>query len=454
MNQNIRKIDTIKINYKAAVDSLKSQIGFQKLNEIGWLVVGQGITIILGFVSMKLLTAMGTKEFGKYSLVLTIAAFVSAVLYGPAEQGFVRFYYIFSNKGKAGTYVGLFYKFLIAMGVSSLLITLLAIPINGLLNTTEKSFGILIIGLYIIFSCSSNLYNSMLNLLRKRKANTILQVTERILTIGFLFLLSYNTKLTATNSLFAILLVLIILVALKMKVLNTYIPKDISDGKNDDATERQEIIKMIVTFSIPFAIWGVTGWMQSNSERWAIAKYLSTADVGIFSIMAILSNYLVAMPSNIISQFMQPIIYENIAAVDDLSKQEKGKKVLKYLVVIITAVAVFSTFFSAIFGRYLILLVSNKEFVSYWFILPILCVGIGIFNIAQALINVGVIRNMPKIYLFPKIITGVFALLSNLYFISRLGIVGIAISICITSSFYLVLILFINKKLKQSLYKI
>jgi O-antigen/teichoic acid export membrane protein len=450
MHQNIRKIDIIKAGYKTAFSSLKSLIGFQRLCEIGWLVSGQAVSIILGFVSMKLLTSMGTKEFGKYSLVLTIAAFVSAVLYGPAEQGFVRFYYIFSNKGKAGTYIRIFYKFLLAAGCSFLIIALLAIPFNWLLKTSESSSGILTMGIYIIFSCSSNLFNSMLNLLRKRKANTVLQITERVLTIVFLFLLGYSTKPTANNSLFAILVALIIVVIVKAKVLNRYIPKDILPSKAVDVKERREIIKVIVTFSIPFAIWGVTGWMQSNSERWVIAKYLSTADVGIFSIMAILANYLVAMPSSMISQFMQPIIYENISAGDDLPRQVKGKKVLKYLVITIIAVAVFSTIFSAIFGRYIILLVSNKEFVAYWYILPILCVGIGIFNIAQALINVGVVSNVPKIYLFPKIITGIFALLSNLYFISRLGIIGIAISICITSTFYLLLIIFINSRLKKS----
>src|ERR1019366_277898 len=88
-------------------------IRHRNISEIGWLVTGQVVTTALGFVSMKLLSSMGTSEFGIYSLVLTIAAFVSASLYGPAEQGFIRFYYNYSNEGMARTYIGQFYRYLV-----------------------------------------------------------------------------------------------------------------------------------------------------------------------------------------------------------------------------------------------------------------------------------------------------------------------------------------------------
>lgn len=429
---------------------LKSFSTNKTRREIIWLMVGQSISIALGFVTMKLLSTMGTSEFGKYSLVLTIAAFVSAILYGPVEQGFIRFYYEYLNKGKARTFIHIFYGFLLTTGISLLIITIpLLYFINYIINIDKKILGLLIMGLYVIIFTSSNIYNSFLNILRKRKANTLIQIAEKSLIILLLYLVTFKTKLTADLGLLVILIALLIIIILKTNYLNTYVPKDIN--ANETQKTRREIVHVIARFSWPFAIWGITGWLQSNSERWIIAKYLSTGDVGIFSLMAVLANYLIAIPSGIISQFTQPIIYEKISSKSDISEREKGYKVFNYFILATIGIVIISTLFSIIFGDQMILLISNKEFASNWKILPILCVGIGLFTIAQALTTDGVIKNIPKVYIVPKMITGIFAIFANVFFIIHLGILGVALSICLINLLYLLMITFINKKIKYRL---
>ena len=445
--QETQKLIKSNVFKKISFDKIKSILKHKNLTEIGWLILGQLLSILLGFFSMKLLSSMGTKEFGEYSLVLTIAAFVSAILYVPVEQGFIRFYYDYSNKGTARIYIKQFYRFLLIVGFACLIITILVIIINSFMNTKETTTGILIMGLYIIIFTSSSIYNSLLNVLRKRKTNTIIQIVEKSLIILFLFLMTLNTKINADTGLLAILIALIIVITLKTKVLNAYVPNNIVTDKDELKKTQKEITRIIATFSFPFAIWGITGWLQSNSERWVIAHYLTTSDVGIFSLMAVLANYLIAIPGGIISQFAQPIIYEKISSKNDLQKIADGYNVFKYFVFAIIGLVVFSTIFSAIFGRQIILLVSNKEFVTNWQILPILCLGIGLFTIGQALTTIGAIENVPKIYLIPKIATGIFAVFANIFFIIQIGLKGAAISICITSTFYLFFIIYANRKL-------
>lgn len=430
--------------------SIKKLLKYQNLAEISWLIFGQAISIVLGFISIKLLSSMGPKEFGKYSLVLTIAAFISAILYGPAEQGFIRFYYEYSNKGLAQTYMNLFYRFLFFAGCLCFLTTILAIPISSIIHSPERPIEIIIIGLFIIISTSSNISNSMLNLLRKRKTNTILQMSERILMISFLFLISISTKLTATTGFCAIIFALLIVFILKIIVLKNYIPRNKQSNFPEFKKIKKDIINIVKAFSIPFAIWGITGWLQSNSERWIIATYLSTTDVGIFAIMATLSNYLIVIPSGIISQFAQPIIFERISATDNPHKREEGIKFLKYLVISLSILILLSTLFTIILGKQLILLVSNKDFINSWYILPILCIGMGIFQLGQMLTTIGIIHKVPNKYLLSKITTGIFALLSNIFFIVKMGMVGISISICITSTFYLLFILHTNSNIKAA----
>lgn len=436
------------------ISKVKQLLAKPTSSEIGWLISGQALAIILGFISMKLLTSMGTAEFGKYSLVLSIAAFVSIIFYGPAEQGFIRFYYHYANKGKSRTFIGLFYTFLLQIGLAFLAVTLLSIFLNLFVKTSQTSLGILIIGLYTISSCSSNLHNSMLNLLRKRKTNAILQVLERSLTILFLYIVTLFFKLTAYASFLAISIMLSVVLWIKIRVLSKSIPNDLpAQNWLERNNDKKEILNVIATFAFPFAIWGLSGWVQSNSERWIIAQYLSTSDVGIFSIMAILASYLVAIPSGIISQFMQPIIYENMLSINDVAKRARGKIFFNYFIFFVSALTVFSTLFAVLFGKFTILLISSEAFVTYWYVLPLLCLGMGLFNIAQALTTLGLLGNVPKIYLWPKITTAGFSLLSNIFLVSKMGILGIAISICISSTLYLLGIVYANSKLKQPLIK-
>jgi O-antigen/teichoic acid export membrane protein len=231
-------------------------------------------------------------------------------------------------------------------------------------------------------------------------------------------------------------------------VLNNNIPDDLLIDMSEIIDIRKQITKTIIIFALPFAIWGAASWLQSSSERWVIAKYLSTTDVGIYAIMSILANYLITIPSGIIGQFAQPIIYQRASAFDDQSKKSRSQA-LKYYIGSIVILSIGAIIFSLLFGRQVILIVSNPQFCKYWHILPLLCIGIGVFQIGQALTIVGFVQNTPQKYLFAKLFSGIFAVISNIFFISLMGIIGIAISICIASIVYLVLVIYANYKINQ-----
>jgi O-antigen/teichoic acid export membrane protein len=79
--------------------------------------------------------------------------------------------------------------------------------------------------------------------------------------------------------------------------------------------------------------------------------------------------------------------------------------------------------------------------------LPILCLGLGLFYVGQALSTLGMSLNVPRIYLKPKIITGVIAVVGN-YFVVRLyGIEGIVYGLVFIGLFYLSSIIIVNKAL-------
>jgi O-antigen/teichoic acid export membrane protein len=64
----------------------KLEIDFSKNSEFLWLILGQVVSILFSIIIIKMITKMGTADFGAYSLILTISALVSAIFVGPSDN--------------------------------------------------------------------------------------------------------------------------------------------------------------------------------------------------------------------------------------------------------------------------------------------------------------------------------------------------------------------------------
>ena len=225
-----------------------------------------------------------------------------------------------------------------------------------------------------------------------------------------------------------------------------YFRKNISGNTVDNEKISESKVKNeIYSYIYPFIIWGQASWLQLNGEKWIIADFLSTSDVGIYAVMISLVNALISIPSNYISEFLTPIIFKNFSDFSNTDNLETGKNYIKINILIVTAITILVTVITNFIGSNLIILISNISFASYSYLLPFLCIGVGLFNIGQAMTILGLSFNKPKIYIAPKIIIGLFSLLSNIMFILWFGIDGIAYSSIIIGIGYILLISFINK---------
>ena len=422
----------------------------KNISEIFWLVFGQLVSMILGIISIKILTSMGPSEYGKYVLVGTLMAFLSALLYGPAEQGFIRFYFYYANKGFARTYINYIYKFLTIAAFFFLFLCCIAISVNYMLGTPEKHLFIFFAAIFMIVSASTTPFSAMLNLLRKRKVNALIKVIERALSVALLFLLFKYSNLSLLSALFVLSITIIIFIVIKIYILNRFIPDDNRIWQEDTASSiRLKLIADVKKFSLPFCIWGGFGWLQSNSEGWVIVSFLSAGDVGRFGLMIAVANYLIAIPSGIIAQFAIPIIYKRFSVLSDQIQVNKGQLSIRYLVVSTIILVILSTSMTACLGKEVIFLLSSDKFLNYYYLLPFVCFAVGLFHIGQSLTTIGMSLNMPEEYVTPKVITGVLAVLMNIVFIKLLGIDGIVFSLCTIGMVYLILICRSNSKIKS-----
>jgi O-antigen/teichoic acid export membrane protein len=404
--------------------------------------------MVLGVVSIKILTSMGLQEYGKYALVISLSALLSSVFYGPVEQGFVRYYYDYAAQGMARDFIALFYKVSFLSGSIFFVLTLFATAVSFIFGTYKPVLFIAAAGLFVILWATTNPFNSLLNVLRKRKANAIIQIVERAIAITLLYGIFYFDALTALSVLIVLSIATALMIIVKVRFLDECITHEWVKNQQKTLKYRQEVVNAIGKFSMPFGIWGMANWLQSNSERWIIAKYLSVSDVGIYAVMMAVATYLIAVPYGVIAQFVTPIIYERFSHPLDALKINEGYGLLKCFVVSVMVLMLFSLLLTAIVGREILLQISNNKFVGYWHILPFLCLGTGFFYIGQALTTQGMLLNVPEKYLFPKIASGVIAVIANILCLKLIGLTGIAVSISVTGFIYMIMIIYVNTKLQ------
>jgi O-antigen/teichoic acid export membrane protein len=429
---------------------VRSKINSDSISELSWVFAGQVTTVVLSFIIVKILSGMGARNYGIYALVITVAVFVSLSFYGPVAQGFLRFYYHYLEKSLSVLFTEVIFKILIISGLALLFLTLLLFVFSPFLNFSESTIFFLIAGIYIIAAKSSEFFNSALNLIRKRKENSILQGMEKALIILLLLVLIYLKILVLVNVFFILALAAALFTIIKLSVFQKYLPAEKKQDQDVVIKARIEMRSRLFQYITPFLIWGFSGWLQLNGEKWIINGLLTTADVGIYAVMMALVNALVIVPNNIISDFATPIIFQQYSDMNNAENISTGFHYIRLNMLIIFMLTIFSTFVTYFWGKELIVLISNKSYTVYWYLLPLLCLGTGLFLTGQAQTVLGMSLNLPRKYLVPKISIGFVSIILNLLSIKYFGINGVAYTIMIIGILYVAYIAFVNKKIKLS----
>ncbi len=427
---------------------VKSKINPDSVKELSWVFIGQGFNVGLSFVIVKILSGMGPHDYGIYALVVTIAVFVGMTFYGPVAQGFIRFYYHYLEKSLSNIFSSLIYKILILSSAIFLIISFLFFVLSSFINFSEPALFFLIAGIYVVLAKLSEFFNSTLNLIRKRKENSLLQGAEKAFIIFLLFSLLQMNVLNLIYVFISLSVAALIFSSTKFFVFKKFLPKEIKKDSSFTKTTQFEMRTKLFIYISPFLIWGFSGWLQLNGEKWIINGLLTTADVGIYAVMLALVNALVIVPNNIISDFSSPIIFQQYADMSNKKNIDTGFHYIRLNMLIILFLTLFSTIITYLWGREIIILISSKNYTPYWYLLPLLCFGTGMFLTGQAQTVLGMALNLPKKYLVPKILIGILSIILNFALIKLIGINGVAYSVLLIGIFYVIYIAQVNRKIK------
>jgi O-antigen/teichoic acid export membrane protein len=443
---------------KTLKDFFNSKVSKENISELIWVGAGQFINLFFGFGIIKILSKMGTKIFGEYALLLTAAAFLGLTFYGPITQGFTRYYYYYKKENTLPFFIKLIFKVLV---YSCIIILMLSLLFSLFMHfyTNSEIFVYILFGVFVTSLKLDEFFNSSLNIIRERKRNSLLQTAEKFLIVVSLFLLLISGKITLIKSITIYSILIIAFIAIKYFYLKKYHKNEDRNSNliNFNQAEKKKMLSTLSLYIYPFLIWGLAGWLQLNGEKWIIAKYLSTSDVGIYAVMMSLINALIVSPNTAISEFVSPIIFQKFSDLGDKPVVREGIKIIILVMIFLSAFIVLTAILTFYLGKDLIILISGKNFIEYFQFLPLLAIGTGLFYLGQAFSFVGLGLNKPQKYLLPKITVGVLSVIFNIYFINVMGISGVVVSILLIGVIYFIYVSVINygilKDLKISLSK-
>lgn len=426
------------------ISLLLLKVSKKSATEITWVALGQTINLFLSFIIIKFISKIGPEQYGIYTLILTIAALLG-LFYGSFLQGFLRYYYHYENLNQRSHFVLLMYRFLKITILIFIIITIITSLLSPFQDEFYSSLFLLVSGLFIIISKVSEFFNSVLNLIRKRKENSLLQALEKILMIIVVIILLSKNNLELFSILLAFGCISLFLVFIKTYTFRKYAPIKITETNQTDI--QKKMIRTVLIYISPFLIWAIAGWLQMNGEKWIINAILSVKEVGIYAIMIAIVNALVVIPNNIINEYAAPIVFKQFADIDNKENVNTGYSYIKISTLLILIITLIATLITFLWGDKIITLVSSKNYSTYWEVLPLLALGTGLFYTGQTQTLLGLGLSKPQKYIAPKLIIGIGSVGLNLLFISNFGFLGIAYTILVIGVIYVFYISLVNKRL-------
>lgn len=345
-----------------------------------WIILGQILSILGGFILLKILTYyLDPTEYGKLSLSLTIAGLISLVFFGGINNGISRFYSIaYENKDILG-YVSASNKLL--KKISFIVIALGILITTILFFLKQYSWVYLVISaiIFAIFSSYSNAITGFQNAARQRSIvalNIFLDSWIKVLLAIFFFLFYKGGSLIAmlVNTISSFIVTLSQFFFLK-KIIKQYHKNEIELS--------HDWSKRIWSFSWPFYATNLFGWAQQSSGRWFLEEYGTKNDVGLYSVISQLGFTPIQTATSFLLTFLTPIFFSRMG--DGISStQKENVRSLTNKLTVSSLILIGITFVITLFFHEIIFKIFvNEKYYSVSNLLPWMILSGGFFAVAQ-----------------------------------------------------------------------
>ncbi len=427
---------------------------FKIRQEAFWVLVGQLGTAVGVLIGVKVLTqVLDPYEFGRLTLANTIILLVGTNVFGPLGQGFMRFWSIAHGRGQVHGFaktVNRYARFLtsIVLGLS-----LIWLMMTSVLKWSDWS---LLIWLSLVVGSFTGLFGLRLSVFlaaRKRivvaLVNTAVAFLKPLTAVILVVLLSSSANWVMGAYLMVTALTFLVVEKHYGKLIQT----TLSNYRLIDGVKGESDIlgREILSFSWPFCLWGMFGWIHQSCDRWSLQIFHGPDVVGAFSVISILATYPFIFGANFLSNLFIPMAYDRAGNLTSLAAIQSANNILYLMAAVyVVGACILITAFLFLHNE-VVLLMSNMRYMEYAYLLPGLSIAWGIFYLGQMFSGFGLLANKPKKCILPIVVSAVIAAIMTSYFSKRYGPVGVVWALSISSLVYAVWFMAVGFRLSSSI---
>lgn len=420
-------------------------------HELAWVIFGQGMAFIGGFVGIKLLTNfMSLESYGQLALGLTIAGVMNMFLYGPIANSIMRFYSIAKEQNEFGSF---FYAIKAVHWRYAGVVLLIGLPLV-LVEWVWKGreWGVLVI-FALLFGIVNGLNGSLSSLngaSRQRKVLALHQAADTWLRPIFaacaIYFFVNAGYVAAIGFLLATLLVGLSQYYFFTRGASTKLAINVlsSDESNRLALDR------FFAYAKPFALIALFGALGTYSDKWLLVEMVGAREVGIYAAIYQIASAPISILTGMISQLMVPIIFERAGTMSNSYQIQRSSKLLFQTAIAFGLSMILVIMTAYYFGQPLIRILTTAEIAEHSQILWIIALALSMSGLAELLAVVGFKKNRPQAYILPKAIQAVSFLAMGYISVKYFGILGAAIAGCVASAVYLMMVIAVNRRILQN----
>jgi O-antigen/teichoic acid export membrane protein len=201
-------------------------------------------------------------------------------------------------------------------------------------------------------------------------------------------------------------------------------------------------------FIKPFLIFGIFGWIQSASDRWALQTYTTEADVGKFAVLFQIGFLPIGMASNFLSNLISPILFRVSGNGSDASRNTNSYRINWIITQVMFSLTLLGTLLAWLLHGWIFRIITNPSYHGISNLLPWMVFAGGVFYTGQNLAYQAIVECQTHRLTKLKILAAIFGTLCNILGAAYAGVQGVVVALVICAVCYLTygLIIFAPKR--------
>ncbi|MEK7721646.1 MAG: hypothetical protein AAB359_04585, partial [Elusimicrobiota bacterium] len=328
------------------------------------LIVGAGriLQILIALAGMRLMTHMlSGAEVGNIYLILSMAAYFSLVFISPVGLYMNRRLHKWHEEGNLLNYFACYNVYVTLVSLVAVPLLLLARNIFGVGSGINQAALCFLAAAYIYFGTWNSTIIPALNMLNYRRSFVAFSTGTLVLGLAASVTLAKLYAPLAVLWLFGQVAALLALTAAALAYLLRKI-KNKPDAGYIWACVKAPKLGGVFKFSLPLLVAAFFMWLQNQSYRFILEKYLGLEFLGSIAVGLSIAAAIAAAAESLVQQIYYPLYYSEINTTDGEKRKFAWDKMAGVMIPLYLLLTIFVSFLS----WHLVNLLVDAKFRSAW----------------------------------------------------------------------------------------